>query len=97
MTLPDRQTVYYEALIEAAAEQLDAETFDYACACEPESHDFGPDDGGYDDPDEYRETIMEIGARDLEDKIGYWEDAIQNGYVTGGIDPIQRAEMRAGA
>jgi hypothetical protein len=105
MPLPDPQLAYYDALIAAAEKQLDADAFEWAASTEPESHDFygGSYENGYDDPDEYRATVLEIGARDVAGKIEHWESAIASAddpsvpFRPRGLDPIQRAEIRAGA
>lgn len=88
--LPDTQQLELDALLEAIEQAfcdgvLDGEDLDYLYENEPESHVFsGEDYDGYDDYDEAREIFMEIGSRDLDDKIRYWRREIEriNGSLT---------------
>lgn len=81
---PDPQQLEYDALLEEfgrAVEEgyIDQEYADELGREEPESHVYGPDDfDGYDDPEEAREVFMEVGSRDLADKIRFWRRVLSS-------------------
>lgn len=87
--IPDPQHIELEALYDAifqAVEDglIDSEELSYLHDGEPESHVFGSEDyDGYDDYDEAREIFMEVGSRDLDDKIRYWRRVI--GRINGSL------------
>lgn len=78
MNLPDPQHAYLDALYKQATDQLDEDELAYGFETEPESHVFISSEcdepyGGFDDPEEYRDVVLQVGSRDLDAKIKHWE------------------------